>query len=220
MNDAPGPHYADEPLRKYLEDASARRPTPGGGSVSALAGALACAMAEMAAQFTLGNKKFRDVESEVKECLDELQQVQADLLELMQRDTEAYAKLDAAYALPKKSDSQKAARAEAIQAGLVEAMTPPLQIVRACGQAMRAAAQLVEIANPRLISDVAVAAILAEAAARAARINVEVNLAYLKDEDLVNQTREEVRQLVGKTCDLARRTVAKAEEILGLEKSA
>ncbi len=211
------PIYADEPLKRYLDDAAAREPTPGGGSVSALTGALACTMAQMAANFTVGNKKFKDVEADVRECLDELRDVGAELLELMQRDTEAYAELNAAYGMPKDSPAQKEARTAAIQQALVAAMTPPLQTVRACARAMRATAQLADIANPNLISDVGVAALLAEAAMQAAKLNVEVNLAYLKDEDMAAQTRAEVAQLIERARELAAETIGKVHRSLGVE---
>lgn len=211
------PQYADEPLHRYLADAASRQPTPGGGSVSALTGALACTMAQMAANFTLGSKKFKDVEADVQECLDELHDVGAELLELMQRDTEAYAELDAAYGMPKDSSAQKEARTAAIQHALVAAMGPPLQTVRACARALRATAQLADMANPNLITDVGVAALLGEAAMKAATLNVDVNLAYLKDEDMANQTRAEVAQLITRAQELAAQTIRKVHSTLGVE---
>ena len=81
--------YIDEPMRKYIDGASSNSPTPGGGSVSALVGALGTTMASMAANFTAGKKKFRDVEEEVKSLLEKLNGSRESLLAVMQKDTEA-----------------------------------------------------------------------------------------------------------------------------------
>lgn len=193
--------YKDEPLRKYIDDASAGTPTPGGGSVSALAGALGSTMAAMAANFTVGKKKYADVEPRVREILDKLQAGCDRLVEFMQRDTEAYGEVSAAYGMPKDTPEQKAQRTEAIQAGLKTAMAVPLDTVRQCAELLADLPELADIGNPNLISDVGVAAILLEAALRGAKLNVEINLAYMKDEGLVSSTRAEIEDLSAKARD-------------------
>lgn len=184
--------YRTAPIESYLADAAAKLPAPGGGSVSALAGALGATMAEMAANFTVGKKKFRDVEPEVQDILDQCDAGYHQLLELMDRDVEAYSTLDKAFAMPKNTDEEKVARKEAIQDGLRVALSAPLETLRQCLALIRLLDRLVETANPNLISDVGVAAILLEAALRGAKMNVEINLAWLKDEDFVSRTRQEI----------------------------
>ena len=107
----------------------------------------------------------------------------------MDEDTKAYASVSAAYAMPKETAEQAAARSAAIQKALVVAMDAPLRVVRTCREALTPVARLAEIANPNLISDVGVAAILAEAALRAAKLNVEINLQSLEDKALASATR-------------------------------
>jgi len=184
--------YLYSTLRTYLEDASSAKPTPGGGSIAAAAGALGMSMACMAANFTVGKKKFKAVEGEVRKQLDACMKARDDLLRLMDEDTRAYAEVSAAYGMPKETPEEKTARTAAIQAALVVAMDAPLKAVRVCRDALRATAALVEIANPNLISDVGVAALLGEAALRAAKLNVEINLHGLKDKNLVEKTRAEI----------------------------
>jgi formiminotetrahydrofolate cyclodeaminase len=184
--------YRTAPVESYLADAAAKLPAPGGGSVSALAGALGATMAEMAANFTVGKKKFRDVESEVQDILDQCDAGYRKLLELMDRDVEAYSTVDEAYAMPRNTDEEKAARTKAIQGALRVALGTPLETLRQCLALIRLLDRLVETANPNLISDVGVAAILLEAALRGAKMNVEINLAWLKDQDFVSQTRQEI----------------------------
>jgi methenyltetrahydrofolate cyclohydrolase len=184
--------YTNEPIRKYLDDASSGSPTPGGGSISALAGALATSMGCMAANFTLGKKKFAAVEPQVRGLLARLDSARDDLLRLMDDDIHAYGPLSEAYKLPRDTDAQKLARDQAIQDKLKTAMDVPLRVMRLCRDVLQALAELAPIANPNLISDVGVAAVLAEASARAARLNVDINLRSLKDTQLAAATRDEI----------------------------
>ena len=184
--------YRTSPLKKYLDDAGSNAPAPGGGSVSALAGALGTAMGCMVANFTLGKKKYAQVEERVKELLSACDKARNDLLDLAQADVDAYGLVSAAYKMPKDTPEQKTARTEAIQKALVKAMEVPLKTLRICAGLMDAFAELGRIGNKNLISDVGVAAILAEAALRGAKMNVEINLAGLNDEELVREVQSEV----------------------------
>ena len=183
--------YRTGPVEKYLADAAAGIPAPGGGSVSSLAGALGASMACMAANFTVGKEKFRDVEPEVRAILEQCDAGYKRLLELVDRDVEAYTTVSAAYGMPRETKEQKAARAAAIQNALRVALAEPLAALRQCHALIRLLDRLVETANPNLISDVGVAAILLEAALRGAKINVEINLASLKDQAFVAASRAE-----------------------------
>ena len=183
--------YLDEPLRKYLDDAASGEPTPGGGSVSALVGACGVTMAEMAANFTLGREKFRDVEPEVMELLLVLRDARVKLLDLVEKDMQAYGQVSAAYAMPRGAEGEKEARTQAIQEALGVALAVPLEAMRVMHSALEADRRLVDIANPNLISDVGVAAELLLGALRGARLNVDINLAFLKNETLVGRSRQE-----------------------------
>ena len=202
-------------VRTYLEAASAGSPTPGGGSVAALAGALGMSMACMAANFTVGKKKFKDVEPEVKKHLEICLQARDELLRLMDEDTKAYATVSEAYGMAKDTEEQRAARTQAIQHALVVAMDAPLRTLRACREALRSVSKLADAANPNLISDVGVAAILADAALRAAKLNVEINLQSLKDEALVAATRREIEEAVREAGALVRGTLEKVVRAIG-----
>ncbi|NOZ21567.1 MAG: cyclodeaminase/cyclohydrolase family protein [Planctomycetes bacterium] len=199
--------YRQESIDRYVSDAASNKPAPGGGSVSALVGALGVSMGCMVANFTVGKKKYKDVEPRVREILADCERSMNELLDLVQADVDAYSKVSAAYAMPKESDEEKKARTAAIQEALVVAMDAPLTSFRVCASLMDAYAELGKIGNKNLISDVGVAAILTEAALRGAKLNVEINLAYLKDEELVGKTREEVDRL-------AAEAEAKAKAIL------
>ena len=196
--------YATESIEKYLADAAADQPAPGGGSVSALAGALAASMGEMAANFTLGRKKFEDVQQEVANCRRRLTLCRRQLLILMDADVTAYSAVSAAYGMPKETGAEKAARDGAVQAALREAASVPLNTMRQCGAVTETAARLVKIANPNLLTDLAVSAILAKASCAAARINVEINLQHIKDDPFTGAVRAEMDGLT--------QTVARCQE--------
>ena len=188
--------YVEDTIRRYVDDAASNQPTPGGGSIAALAGALGVSMGCMAANFTVGRKKFREVEPQVKEMLGGLEEAREVLVGLVDEDTQVYAGVGAAYGMPRETDEQKQARAAAIQEALRAAMDVPLRIMRQCRDVVGLLVTLVDIANPNLISDVGVAAILAQAACRAAKLNVDINLKYLKDEDLCAATAQETADIM------------------------
>ncbi len=186
--------YRTEPLEAYLEDAAAGRPTPGGGSVSALAGALGAAMACMAANFTVDKKKYKDVWPQVRELLDQCEAARSELLDLVDEDVAAYAQVSQALAMPTKTDSDRKARRAALEEAVKTAMQPPLRAFRACCRVIGTLPELGRHANPNLISDVGVAAALSLGGLEGSQINVEVNLAFMKDEDLVSRTRLELER--------------------------
>jgi len=191
--------YAQGKIPDYLADAASNKPAPGGGSISAMTAALASSMGEMAANFTVGKKKYAGVEGQVKECLARLEACRARLMELVDADVEAYSGVGAAYGMPKDTDEQKAARAAAIEEALGNAMQVPLDIMRQCRTVAECAATLVGIANPNLMTDVGVSAILAEAACAAAKLNVDVNLKFIKNESLLAEVRPLLDELVDVT---------------------
>ncbi len=187
--------YREQSIEHYLKEASAKRPTPGGGSISALAGALAASMSEMTANFTVGRKKDEAAEERIRGLVQEAGECREALLELVDRDVAAYGAVDEAYGMPKGTDEQKAARRQALDSAMKSALAPPLEVMRYAARIARAAVLLVDEGNRNLITDAGVSAVLAEAACEGARFNVEINLKFLKDPDLARQTRAEMDEL-------------------------
>lgn len=187
--------FIDGTIRKYVDQASAGTPTPGGGSVSALAGALSAAMACMAANFTVGRTKYTDAAPlPVEALLERFEVVREKLLRLTEEDSKVYELLSATLAMPKKTEQERETRNIVLQGAVVNAMNVPLEVVRVCGSLLDELPLLAEVGNKNLISDVGVSAVLAEAALRAAKLNVEVNLRYLKDEARVAAVRKELEE--------------------------
>ena len=184
--------YRNEPLETYLKDAASGKPTPGGGSVAALVGALATTMSSMSANFTIGKEKFKQYEPQLKKILEECEKSRETLLSLMDEDITVYSEVNSAYALPKLTEAEKKLRSEAIQKATIIAMEVPLKVSMCCLYVLELTRELVGIANPNLISDVGVAGFLADAAFQCAELNVAINLACIKNQSLVEKVRSEM----------------------------
>ena len=191
-------------LDEYLGALAGNKPAPGGGSAAALVGALAAACAEMVANFTVGKKKYADVEAEMREHLEAIGALRAALTTLVQADADAYSAVGAAYAMSKSNDAEKAARAQAMQQALRGAADVQLALARLCAQLAPHLPPLAERGNRNLISDVGVAARLCRATFDCAVLNVEVNLALMEDAEFALRARmtlDALREPTHRTCD-------------------
>ncbi len=206
--------YRSETVRKYLDDAASNLPAPGGGSVSAAAGALGAAMGSMVCNLTVGKEQFDQVQAQVKEILAKCEAARQKLLDLAQADVEAYGHVAKAYKMPRQTPEEKEARRAAIQQACKTALEPPLQTVRAGLDVLRLMEQLVGVGNPNLISDVGVAVLLAEAALRGAKLNVDINLNAIKDAPFVAEIRKEMESSTREAARLATLVMAKVDAAL------
>jgi methenyltetrahydrofolate cyclohydrolase len=199
-------NYRQEPLMRYLDDAASAQPTPGGGSVAAVAAALASTMASMAAAFTAGKEKFKAVEPEIQAALARLADLRGRLLDFAHDDMAAYSTVMAAYRLPKATDAEKSARAAAVQQATKASLALVERVQEAAAEVVAVSRRLADIANPNLASDVAVAAELGLGAVRAARVNVEVNLSGYADAAEVAAIRDRSDRRVAEAERLAAET--------------
>lgn len=165
-------------LGAWLDAAAAKRPTPGGGAVSAVAGALSAAMGEMVVHYSLGKRELTVFEKDLSDALQRLHRARAVLTELMREDQHAFAALSVARKLPDSTDKPAAvldARRLCIRV--------PLAIAATSVSILHVASEIVEKSNRWLLSDLVVCGELAMAACRCARVNVRVNLDALPDRD-------------------------------------
>lgn len=180
----------------FLAALASSAPTPGGGSVAALTGALGAGLISMVCNLTLGKEKYKDVQEEVARLLGESEALRRELMALMEADMGVYGKLSAAYKLPKETEQDKELRTKAIQSALVEATGVPLSIARACARVVDLCPPAAKVGNLGAISDVGVAVLLGEAALRSAALNVAINLGALKDQSFVAATQNEMNKLL------------------------
>ncbi|GAA0535264.1 formiminotransferase-cyclodeaminase [Saccharopolyspora subtropica] len=165
-----------ETLESFLGSLAARVPAPGGGASAGLHAAQAAALVGMVARYTDGAKyaEHAATVTAVRNAADELREL---ALTLTEEDATAFGAVGAAYALPRSTDEEKAARSQAIATALIGAGRVPAKVVAVAGQIVGLAEQLLPIGNRNVISDIAAAADAARAAATTARVNVEINLA-------------------------------------------
>jgi formiminotetrahydrofolate cyclodeaminase len=181
----------------FIGQLASDNPTPGGGSASALAGAMAAALVEMCCNLTIGREKFRDREEQMLVILERARVLREKMLAAVDEDTDAYDAVSQAYKLPKTTDEEKAARTQAIQQALKGACEVPLRVAIAAMETAQLAHIVQERANPNVASDGRVAKVLAHAAREGATANVEINLGSITDGDYVMRMREELRGLQG-----------------------
>jgi formiminotetrahydrofolate cyclodeaminase len=176
----------DMTIADFLDVLAAKQSTPGGGGAAALTGSQAAALLCMVANFTLGAKKYADVQEEIKGYLAQAETLRGRLLELADEDVAAFQGVTACYAMPKESDEEKAARSEALQAALKEAARVPFVTAESALAVMQLAEPVATMGNSNVVSDAAVALYLAEAVLHAAIVNVNINLKFIKDDTFVD----------------------------------
>lgn len=201
--------YLERPLKDFIEDTASRTPTPGGGSVAALVGALGSCLLRMVGNFTIGKEKFKSVEKDMELILSELNLFTLRFCRLMQDDISAYQNFSRVSSLPKDTPEEKKIRKEALQDALKKAAEVPFKMCEDSFELLKVASRVLDIGNPRLISDVGVGAILAQACLESAALNVEINLSSIRDKNFVKQKRESLTKFLKEGEELAIKIIEK-----------
>jgi formiminotetrahydrofolate cyclodeaminase len=183
-------------------------PVPGGGSASALAGALGASLLLMVAGMPKTKSGTPEETADLAAAAARLRPLRDRLIGLVDSDSEAYAAVAAAFKLPKDTDADKTARKAAIQAGTRQATEVPLETMRACRDAVRHAVIVARCGNRNATSDVGVALELLLAGTKGAGLNVDINLGGLADQAYVERARWERQDLEGSAADEAARARA------------
>jgi formiminotetrahydrofolate cyclodeaminase len=186
-------------------------PTPGGGSASALAAAVGASLLAMVAGLPKPRAATPDDVQRLHAAGERCTAASADLEILIDRDSDAYALVMAAYRKPRTTDDEKAARSAAIQAAMREAIAAPLSVMRAAAAAAGQGVVVATLGNPSASSDVLVGFELLGAGLRGARLNIEINLAGVKDAEYAARIRgdaDELERAIGHETAAARRAAA------------
>lgn len=186
----------DKPVTTFLDELASNAPAPGGGSVAALSGALGAALIGMVCNFTVGRKAYADVQDEIAAILAESETLRQRLAALIEADVNAYNGYTTATKMPRETDEQKAARAEAVQAALKTATDVPMGVAEASVKVMDLCMPAAAKGNKYLVSDAGVAVLMAEAALRSAALNVLINLGSVKDAEFVADRRAKLESLL------------------------
>ena len=193
MPEDAGLHSSTEQLSPFLDILASGNPTPGGGSASAVAGALAGALTSMICHVTVGKKKYQDVAEELSGIQGQAHHIRIRLQQLIVEDSQAFNAVIAAFTLPKATEEEKNTRSAAIQEAFKGAIVPPFDVMRNALKILKLAEALVEKSNPNAITDLACAVHLAKAAIAGAELNVKINLSSIKDAEFTTQRGTELQ---------------------------
>ncbi len=172
----------DLTVKNYLDVLKSDAPAPGGGSVSALSAAQGIALVAMVSDLTIGKAKYADFEAVCQKAKEDATELYEKLIEAIDKDTEAFNLVSAAFKLPKDTDENKAKRSKAIAEATLVATEVPFETLTLCMEALKVTGTIVGKSNPNAASDLGVAALNLLAGIKGAWLNVMINLPGVKDE--------------------------------------
>ena len=190
-----GKKLVDLNINEFTDLLASNAPAPGGGSVAALSAALGASLTNMVCGLTMGKKKYAEYEDFVQETSKEVERIAAKLIECIDEDTEAYNGVSAVFSMPKDTEEEKAARRDAMEAALKQAVVVPYKVMGLCLEATNLTQKAIGRSNPNALSDLGVAALTLNAGLKGAWMNVLINLSGIKDQSFV----AEYKELGGKT---------------------
>jgi glutamate formiminotransferase/formiminotetrahydrofolate cyclodeaminase len=199
--------YIKKSLQTYLKDISARKPSPGGGSVAALMGATGASLLLMVAEFSSKNKATSVLMKDAKK-------LKKDLSKLVDIDVQEYKKVSLAYKKPTRTAAQIISRKKAIQKALISALKVSENTCQLCFVGAKLSKDLSEFGNVNLITDTAISLLLFEAGFRSSFYNIKINLKYLKTAKLSNVKLKEYEKKMDKLKDLKKETLKEIDKKL------
>jgi formiminotetrahydrofolate cyclodeaminase len=195
-------------LDAFLKALSSDAPTPGGGTAAAVAGAMGAALADMVSALTLSKEKYAASHEAMRPIAEAAQLARSEFMALAREDSEAYDDVVGARRLPKETDEQKSARAHRIAVANLRAAEVPMRTARAAVRLLAALPELAERGNPNAASDVGAAALLLDACAEGALLNVGINLSGIEDPTFVAEMQRETAILQEESQRLRSQVVA------------
>ena len=195
----------EQVIEGFVEELSSKKPVPGGGGASAMAGALGTALGLMVGNLTVGKKRYAAVEAEVYERMTELTELQKEMFILADEDTRVFAPLAAAYSLPSGTEEEKAHKEAVMEENLRAASLVPLQIMAAAEKCISHLEFLEANGSVMAVSDVGVAVQFIRTALTGAVMNVYINTKSMKQRDeakKINQKAEKLLEEGTKRADL------------------
>lgn len=195
---------ADMTVTQFVDTVASDAPAPGGGSVAALEGSIGAALTAMVGNLTQGRKKYAEYAEYAAVVEQKGNELKARLLDVMDRDTEAFNVVSAAFGMPKGTDEEKAARSAAIQEGLKGCTKTPMEMMELCADGIALAASLLERGfNDTSASDLGVAFLSLKSGLQGAWLNVLINIGSLKDRVFADECRKQGESLLRRALPLA-----------------
>lgn len=173
----------DLTIKEFLAKTAGSDPVPGGGSIAALCGTLAAALAEMVTGLTIGRKKYADVQADMEAIAPRMAAARDKFVDYIDKDAQAYDAVFAAFKMPKDTEEQRATRSAAILACTLHAAAVPMAVASLAVEIMPDIAEIAAKGNQNAITDACVAMMTARTAALGAILNVRINIASLPEAD-------------------------------------
>ena len=188
---------------EFVDLLASDAPAPGGGSAAALEGALGAALTAMVCGLTVGKKKYAEYQELAQSAQAKATDLKARFVDVMDRDTEAFNVVSAAFGMPKETDEEKAARSAAIQKGLEGCTKTPFEMMELAVETLELTASILGKSNDSAASDLGVSALSLRAAIQGAWLNVLINIGSLKNKELAEDYRKKGEALLAKALPLA-----------------
>ena len=198
-------------VTEFTESLASKAPVPGGGGASALVAAVGIALGDMVGEFTVGKKRYADVEEEIRELMEKAQVLRVKLLECIEKDAAAFEPLSRAYAIPKDAPERESVMEECLRA----AAAPPFEILGLCGEALDLLAEFAEKGSAIVISDAACGAAFCRSAMQGAAVNVRINTKAMRDREYAEALDRKAGELLAHYLPLADGIYDKAAERIG-----
>jgi len=199
----------DMTLTHFADETASESPAPGGGSIAAYVGVLGVSLGTMVANLSAHKRGWDEKWEYYSDWAEKGQRYKADLMRLVDEDTEAFNKIMDAFGLPKKTEAEQAARKQAIQDATKGAIMVPFQVMETALESMEVMLEMARTGLPASISDAGVGAMCARTAIRGAHLNVRINAKDLQDKDFVSD-------ILAKASAISSRAEALESEILAL----
>ena len=198
-------------IKRFTELTASKAPVPGGGGACALVGAVGIALGNMVGEYTVGKKRYADVEEEIKDLMAKAQDLRRKFLVCIEKDAEAFEPLSRAYAIPKDAPERESVMEECLRA----AAAPPFEILGLCGEALDLLAEFAEKGSAIVISDAACGAAFCRSAMQGAAVNVRINTKAMRDREYAEALDRKAGELLAHYLPLADGIYDKAAERIG-----
>ena len=185
----------DLSIKEFLVKTASNSPVPGGGSIAALSAAVAASLSEMVARLTIGKDGYDALEEDMKKIAKDAADYRNKLIKDIDRDSNAYNNVMAAFKLPKATEQEQKNRKRAIQEALKSASLVPLDVAKDAFKIIELAEKVVKYGNESAVTDGTVAVMMARTAVLSALYNVKINLISIKDLDFIEKVRKEIKHM-------------------------
>jgi len=206
--------FTEKTCTEFVTALSAKTPVPGGGGASAMVAAIGMALGNMVGNYTVGKKKYADVEVDIYELMKKADLLQTDFLYLVEEDAIAFEPLSKAYTLPKETEVEKQKKAEIMEEALKIACAVPLKIMEKCCAAIDLFIDFAKKGSIIAISDAGVGVILCKAALQGASLNVFINTKSMKDTEYAKACNQQAETMLEEYVPLAESIFNQVKECL------